>query len=95
LNRVAVLHAFGLINSMCHLLGTRPFKTHGADTSVNNAFVAFKEAVESMPVKRVFASEEKTIRTASAKMPVVGQREVATSESFEDFSALTGLGWSK
>ena len=41
LNRVAVLHAFGLINSMCHLLGTRPFKTHGADTSVNNAFVAF------------------------------------------------------
>jgi fatty-acid desaturase len=40
LNRVAILHAFGLINSMCHLLGTRPFKTAGADTSVNNAFVA-------------------------------------------------------
>ena len=61
----------------------------------DNAFVAFKEAVESMPVKRVFASEERTVKTASAKMPVVGQREVATSESFEDFSALTGLGWSK
>ena len=40
LNRVAVLHAFGLINSVCHELGTRPFKTHGADTSVNNVLVA-------------------------------------------------------
>ena len=40
LNRVAILHAFGLINSMCHKLGTRPFATHGADTSVNNYLVA-------------------------------------------------------
>jgi stearoyl-CoA desaturase (delta-9 desaturase) len=40
LNRVAVLHAFGLINSVCHKLGTRPFNTHGEDTSVNNAAVA-------------------------------------------------------
>jgi fatty-acid desaturase len=41
LNRVAVLHAFGFINSVCHRLGTRPFSTHGADSSVNNAVVAF------------------------------------------------------
>lgn len=61
----------------------------------DNAFVAFKEAVEAMPVKRVFASEERTVKTASAKMPIVGQRNVATSESFEDFSALSVLGWSK
>jgi fatty-acid desaturase len=41
LNRVAVLHAFGFINSVCHRLGTRPFSTHGADSSVNNAVVSF------------------------------------------------------
>lgn len=40
LNRVAVLHAFGLINSVCHEIGSRPYKTGGADTSVNNFFVA-------------------------------------------------------
>jgi fatty-acid desaturase len=40
LNRVAVLHAFGFINSVCHELGTRPFKTSGVDTSVNNVLVA-------------------------------------------------------
>jgi fatty-acid desaturase len=40
LNRVAVLHAFGFINSVCHEVGTRPFKTSGADTSVNNVLVA-------------------------------------------------------
>lgn len=40
LNRVAILHAFGLINSMCHTIGTRPFATHGVDMSVNNALVA-------------------------------------------------------
>jgi stearoyl-CoA desaturase (delta-9 desaturase) len=40
LNRVAVLHAFGLINSVCHRLGTRPFKTAGQDGSVNNVLVA-------------------------------------------------------
>lgn len=41
LNRVAVLHAFGFINSVCHRFGTRPFATHGEDSSVNNALVAF------------------------------------------------------
>ena len=41
LNRVAVLHAFGFINSVCHLIGTRPFQTPGNDTSVNNFLVAF------------------------------------------------------
>lgn len=40
LNRVAVLHAFGFINSVCHELGTRPFKTRGTDTSVNNMIVS-------------------------------------------------------
>jgi fatty-acid desaturase len=40
LNRVAVLHAFGFINSVCHELGTRPHKTPGEDTSVNNVLVA-------------------------------------------------------
>ena len=40
LSRVAVLHAFGFINSVCHAVGTRPFKTHGADRSVNNVVVA-------------------------------------------------------
>ncbi len=40
LNRVALLHAFGLINSVCHLIGTRPFKPTGADSSVNNFLVA-------------------------------------------------------
>jgi fatty-acid desaturase len=40
LNRVAVLHAFGLINSVCHTYGSRPYRTHGADTSVNNGWVA-------------------------------------------------------
>jgi stearoyl-CoA desaturase (delta-9 desaturase) len=40
LNRVAVLHAFGFINSVCHKLGTRPFKTPGTDTSVNNVLVS-------------------------------------------------------
>jgi stearoyl-CoA desaturase (delta-9 desaturase) len=40
LNRVAVLHAFGFINSVCHEIGSRPYKTTGADTSVNNFLVA-------------------------------------------------------
>jgi len=40
LNRVALLQAFGLINSVCHMLGTRPFRTWGADESTNNLFVA-------------------------------------------------------
>lgn len=40
LNRVAVLHAFGLINSVCHLVGTRPYQTAGGDESVNNGLVA-------------------------------------------------------
>lgn len=40
LNRVAVLHAFGFINSICHALGTRPFNTRGTDTSVNNLIVS-------------------------------------------------------
>ena len=40
LNRVAVLHAFGFINSVCHKVGTRPYKTPGEDTSVNNVLVA-------------------------------------------------------
>ena len=40
LNRVALLQAFGLINSVCHLVGTRPFRTWGADRSANNALVS-------------------------------------------------------
>ena len=40
LNRVALLHAFGFINSVCHRWGTRPFKTPGTDSSVNNLLVA-------------------------------------------------------
>jgi stearoyl-CoA desaturase (delta-9 desaturase) len=40
LNRVAVLHAFGFINSVCHEVGTRPFNTRGTDTSVNNVIVS-------------------------------------------------------
>jgi stearoyl-CoA desaturase (delta-9 desaturase) len=38
--RIALLHAFGLINSVCHLLGSRPFATKPGDTSTNNALVA-------------------------------------------------------
>jgi stearoyl-CoA desaturase (delta-9 desaturase) len=41
LNRVAILHAFGFINSVCHIVGTRPFKTPGQDMSVNNVVVSF------------------------------------------------------
>jgi stearoyl-CoA desaturase (delta-9 desaturase) len=40
LNRVALLQAFGLINSVCHWVGSRPFKTTGADRSANNLLVA-------------------------------------------------------
>ena len=40
LNRVALLHAFGFINSVCHLLGTRPFKTKENDQSTNNLVVS-------------------------------------------------------
>lgn len=40
MNRVAVLHAFGLINSVCHLFGARPFATTREDQSTNNLFVA-------------------------------------------------------
>jgi fatty-acid desaturase len=40
LNRVALLQAFGFINSVCHRAGTRPYKTSGADTSVNNILVS-------------------------------------------------------
>ena len=40
LNRVAVLHAFGFINSVCHTVGTRPFFTYRTDESTNNFLVA-------------------------------------------------------
>ena len=40
MNRVALLHAFGLINSVCHLVGGRPFRTTATDESTNNVFVA-------------------------------------------------------
>lgn len=40
LNRVVLLHAFGLINSVCHMFGSRPFEAHGKDESTNNFFVA-------------------------------------------------------
>jgi len=40
LNRVALLHAFGFINSVCHLLGTRPFKVKPGDGSTNNYLVS-------------------------------------------------------
>jgi fatty-acid desaturase len=40
LNRVALLHAFGFINSVCHRWGTRPYKTPGTDSSVNNVLVS-------------------------------------------------------
>lgn len=40
MNRIAVLHAFGLINSVCHIFGGRPFKTSKEDQSTNNLFVA-------------------------------------------------------
>ena len=40
LNRVALLQAFGLINSVCHLIGSRPFQTTGSDSSANNLLVA-------------------------------------------------------
>jgi stearoyl-CoA desaturase (delta-9 desaturase) len=40
LNRVALLHAFGFINSVCHLLGTRPFRTKTGDQSTNNLLVS-------------------------------------------------------
>jgi fatty-acid desaturase len=39
-NRVALLHAFGFINSVCHLLGTRPFTTKEGDRSTNNLLVS-------------------------------------------------------
>jgi fatty-acid desaturase len=40
LNRVALLHAFGFINSVCHLVGSRPFRTKPGDQSTNNLLVA-------------------------------------------------------
>jgi len=40
LNRVALVQAFGLINSVCHIWGTRRFNTSGADQSRNNLLVA-------------------------------------------------------
>jgi fatty-acid desaturase len=40
LNRVALLHAFGFINSVCHLHGSRPFRTKPEDRSTNNLVVS-------------------------------------------------------
>jgi fatty-acid desaturase len=41
LHRVALLHAFGLINSVCHLIGSRPYEGRGTDrSSRNNMFVS-------------------------------------------------------
>jgi len=40
LNRVALLHAFGFINSVCHLVGSRPFRTKEGDQSTNNLVVS-------------------------------------------------------
>lgn len=40
LNRVALLQAFGLINSVCHIWGSRPFVSTQNQTSTNNFLVA-------------------------------------------------------
>lgn len=40
LNRVVLLHAFGLINSVCHMFGSQPFELRGKDESTNNFWVA-------------------------------------------------------
>jgi stearoyl-CoA desaturase (delta-9 desaturase) len=39
LHRVALLHAFGLINSVCHLFGTQPYQGRGTDRSSRNNFL--------------------------------------------------------
>ncbi len=61
----------------------------------DNAFMAFKEAVEAMPTRKVFASETSSIVKTASKIPFVGQKEVAVSEGSDsaDFSSLDKLGW--
>ena len=48
-----------------------------------------------MPAKRVFATEsnDKIVKTASLKLPIVGNRENITNEGSEDFTSLEKLGW--
>jgi len=63
----------------------------------DNAFLAFKEAVESMPSRRVYANEATSVVKTASKLPVSGQRNVVVSESSvqdsNDFSHLSDIGW--
>jgi len=57
----------------------------------DEAFLAFKSAVENMPNRKI-SSDLGTIKTASVKLPVVGQKETALPE-YSEFSDLSNIGW--
>ncbi len=60
----------------------------------DNAFIAYKEAVEAMQTKTVVAkSFDSKVVTASSKIPVVGQKENTGAVTSADFSGLNNLGW--
>jgi len=63
----------------------------------DNAFLAFKEAVEAVSTKKVFAAETTPVVKTASKLPNIGQKDVAVSESSvqdaNDFSHLSDIGW--
>jgi hypothetical protein len=61
----------------------------------DSAFVAFKKMLDNAKVREVSASEE-LVRTASVKIPRLGQKDTAEVDSESSFiGRLSNLGWSR
>jgi hypothetical protein len=61
----------------------------------DNSFVSFKKMLDKAPTKA--AANDEFVRTASAKLPRLGQKEVSAEVDSESgfISRLSGLNWSK
>ncbi len=60
----------------------------------DNAFIAYKEAVESMPVKTSkLVTASLVEKNVVSKLPIVGQKENTSNVSSQDFTDLNNLGW--
>lgn len=80
------------VKGMCEPTITAKMKLVDEITKFNDeAFLAFKSAVENMPTRRS-SVDSGTIKTASVKLPVIGQKETPLPE-FSEFSDLSHIGW--
>ncbi len=61
----------------------------------DKSFLSFKSMIDSAPERKVLAAGDELVRTASAKMPKVGQEDALGADSTEEafVSRLSNIGW--